>query len=157
MEISINTPALLFPAISLILLAYTNRFMALASLLRKLHIRWRESHDKEVIGQIHNLRLRLRLIRDMQTTGVCCILGCVVSMCFVFAGLQQAAVIAFGISLACLFTSLLLSVWEIYISTGALQLELQDMEEELPRSRTLLKPFTASSPASSTSPDKDNQ
>ena len=37
MEITFNTPALLFPAISLLLLAYTNRYLALANLIRKLH------------------------------------------------------------------------------------------------------------------------
>ena len=150
MEISINTPALLFPAISLILLAYTNRFMALSSLLRKLHGRWRESHDKEIIGQIHNLRLRLRLIRDMQTTGVSCIIGCVLCMFFVFLGQQVVAVTLFIGSLVSLLVSLLLSVWEIYISTDALQLELKDMESELPRLRNLLRPYATPS-------EKENQ
>ena len=143
MEISINTPALLFPAISLILLAYTNRFMSLAGLVRKLHERWRENHDKEIIAQIRNLRLRLRLIRDMQAMGVFCILGCVVCMYLVFVGHQSAAIIAFGVSLVFLLISLLLSVWEIWISTNALQLELKDMEEDMPRSRSLLRPFAS--------------
>jgi hypothetical protein len=39
-QLSLTTPALLFSAISLLLLAYTNRFLAYASVVRNLHARY---------------------------------------------------------------------------------------------------------------------
>jgi hypothetical protein len=128
MEITLNTPALLFPAISLILLAYTNRFMSLAKLIRDLHARWQESHNALLVKQIRNLSLRLRLCRDMQGLGIVCMLLCVVCMALVWRQHQQAAVVVFALSLVCLLGSLSLSFWEIYISTGALQHELSDLQ-----------------------------
>lgn len=66
MHVSLTTPALLFPAISLLLLAYTNRFFALAALIRQL-----SSGDKPVHqDQIKNLSQRIRIIRRMQEAGV---------------------------------------------------------------------------------------
>lgn len=129
MEISLNTPALLFPAISLILLAYTNRFMTLAKLIRDLHARWRENHDHEIARQVTNLRLRIRLIRDMQGFGISSMLGCVLCMFLIFLDYNLAAIWVFGSSMALLLVSLGLSLVEIWISTRALQLELADMEE----------------------------
>jgi hypothetical protein len=37
MELPITTPALLFPAISLLMISYTARFLHLANLARSLH------------------------------------------------------------------------------------------------------------------------
>lgn len=129
MELSINTPALLFPAISLLMLAYTNRFLALATLIRNLHSRYNEHADKEgVLQQIKNLRLRLRLIRSMQAFGVMSLFLCVLSMFFVYKGFSMQASFTFAISLIFMMVSLFLSLWEIHISTRALEIELSDME-----------------------------
>lgn len=133
MEITINTPALLFPAMSLILLAYNNRFMTVAGLIRNLHTRWRDEKDKEVVHQIANLSLRIRLIRDMQAIGILAMFGCVLCMFLVYRDYQTAALYVFGGSLLLLLVSLSLSIWEIYISTRALNLELRDMEKEIPK------------------------
>ena len=65
-DITLTTPGLLFSAISLLLLAYTNRFLTLASLIRKLHAEYLENPDKLVHGQIRNLQRRVNLIRNMQ-------------------------------------------------------------------------------------------
>lgn len=132
MEITLNTPALLFPAMSLILLAYNNRFMTLASLIRNLHTRWAAEKNDHIAGQIANLRLRLRLVRDMQAIGISAMFGCVLCMFLVYRQYQEAAIFVFGISLLLLLISLSLSLWEIYISTRALNLELRDMEGEIP-------------------------
>ena len=86
MDISITTPALLFPAISLLLLAFTNRFLALASLIRQLHASYKSDPDEILFGQIANLRYRINLIRDMQAYGVSSLLLCVVCMLVLFAG-----------------------------------------------------------------------
>jgi hypothetical protein len=129
MEISLQTPALLFPALSLIMLAYTNRFLALGTLIRNLHREYEINHDENRLGQIKNLRHRLRLIRDMQVMGVLSLCACVLCMALLFFGLQVAAQWIFGLSLLLLAGSLLLSVYEILISTTALNILLQDIEK----------------------------
>lgn len=129
MELSITTPALLFPAISLLMLAYTNRFLALASLIRNLHSKYNNHTDKEgVLLQIKNLRLRLRLIRLMQWFGVFSLLMCVLSMFFVYLIYPKMAGFFFASSLVTMLISLFLSLSEIQISTRALEIELSDME-----------------------------
>lgn len=130
MEITINTPALLFPAISLLLLAYTNRFLALASLVRKLHDEYANSKDNTVIVlQIHSLRLRLRLVRYMQTLGVFSFLCCVICMYSIYNEWILLSRYIFAVSLLSLLISLIVSLVEILQSTKALELELSDIEE----------------------------
>ena len=128
MELNLTTPALLFPAISLLLLAYTNRFLTLATLIRGLHSRYKEEPDQAIIGQIRNLRLRVILIRNMQALGVLSLLLCVICMFLLFAEELKAGRIIFGISLILLILSLAVSVYEIQISVGALKIQLSDME-----------------------------
>ncbi|MDX1935717.1 MAG: DUF2721 domain-containing protein [Flavihumibacter sp.] len=131
MEITINTPALLFPAISLLMLAFTNRFLALANLIRNLHEKYKLQADKTVLlQQIKNLRLRLRLIRSMQWFGIFSLFLCVLSMFFIYEQLTMAAGISFAASLVCMLVSLFISLSEIQISTRALEIELSDMELE---------------------------
>jgi len=132
MDITLNTPALLFPTVSLLMLAYTNRFLALAAIIRKLHADWKVSPDPLIEAQIRNLRRRLRLIRDMQTLGILSILLCVVCMFLLFKGLVSAANIVFGVGLVLTVASLALSLWEIQLSGGALTLHLKDMERPQP-------------------------
>ncbi|MEO5685596.1 MAG: DUF2721 domain-containing protein [Chitinophagaceae bacterium] len=130
MEISINTPALLFPAISLLMLAYTNRFLALASLIRNLHASYKGHTNKAgVLKQIKNLRLRLRMIKLMQFFGILSLILCVTSMFFVYERFIVWANASFALSLVAMMISLLLSLSEIQISTRALEIELSDMEE----------------------------
>jgi Protein of unknown function (DUF2721) len=132
MEINLNTPALLFPAISLLLLAYTNRFITLANLTRKLHDEYISGQSKKnriLIRQIKNLRARINLIRYMQALGVFSFLLCVVCMYLIYSENQEAARIVFGLSLVSLAASLFISLVEIIKSTRALELEISDMEE----------------------------
>ncbi len=129
MEIDLTTPALLFPAISLLLLAYTNRFLALASLIRGLHRQYKEQPNSIIIGQIRNLRRRVVLIRNMQAFGITSLLFCVVCMFLLFAGEVTLGKYIFGASLILLIVSLALSVVEIQISVRALNLQLSDFEE----------------------------
>lgn len=129
MEISFNTPALLFPAISLIMLAYTNRFLALSSRVRSLHDKYQSQEQKHILhGQIKNLRYRLKLIKNMQALGVVTFLGCILCMYLIYVQFMLAANIVFAISLISFSASLLLSLLEIQLSTKALELELSDME-----------------------------
>ena len=129
MEINLTTPALLFPAISLLLLAYTNRFLTIATLIRSLHSKYKVEPDKLIWGQIKNLRLRVKLIRNMQVLGVLSLLLCVVCMFIIFAGNLPLAETIFGISLVLLIASLAVSAWEIQISVRALNIQLSDIEE----------------------------
>ena len=130
MEISFNTPALLFPAISLLLLAYTNRFLALANLVRKLHDDYKGGERTQtLLRQIHSLRLRLRLVRYMQGLGVFSFLCSVISMYLIYNDLHRVAGAVFATGLLALLVSLVVSLLEITQSTKALELELSDIEE----------------------------
>jgi hypothetical protein len=129
MNLSINTPALLFPAISLIMLAYTNRFLALANLVRNLHAKYtNETKDVVIHRQIKTLRYRLRLIKNMQAFGICSFISCIICMFFIYTGREITAEILFALSLVFFIASLSLSLTEIILSTKALELELSDME-----------------------------
>ena len=130
MEINFNTPALLFPAISLLLLAYTNRFVGLANLVRKLHDQYKRGEpNKIIIQQIKSLRRRINFIRYMQGLGVLSFVLCVVCMYVIYNEWMQAARYVFALSLLSLLTSLLISLIEIIQSTNAIELEISDMEE----------------------------
>ena len=130
MEITFNTPALLFPAISLLLLAYTNRYLALAALIRKLHDEYmRGEKNHLLVKQIKILRLRINLIRWMQAFGVFSFVCCVLTMYGVYQRWEITTELAFAISLITLLASLVISLVEISQSTKALEWELSDMEE----------------------------
>jgi len=126
-ELPLTTPALLFPAISLLLLAYTNRFLTLANLVRSLRDRYSATHEEHVAGQIANLRRRLHLIRNMQVFGVSSFFFCVLSMILLYLGQAKAGALIFFAALLLLLISLALSLREVQISIDALALELQDI------------------------------
>ena len=129
---NLTTPALLFPAISLLLLAYTNRFLVLAQLIRQLHSQYKKDDQKVlVVRQIANLRHRITLIRRMQALGVMSFILCAVAMFLVFIQLELTAQFAFGLSLFLLLLSLIFSLYEITISTRAIEIELEDLEQKL--------------------------
>lgn len=126
MELTLTTPALLFPAISLLLLAYTNRFLALAALIRDLNGKYKEKHDPIILAQIINLRKRIKIIRNMQIFGVSAFFLCVLSMFSIFRRKLSLGEVSFGLSLIFLMTSLALSIYEVQISIKALTLEIDD-------------------------------
>jgi hypothetical protein len=130
LELTLNTPALLFPALTLIMLAYTNRFLALGTLIRSLYKAYEKEKNVNYLPQIKNIRHRLRLIRDMQLLGILSLTSCVVCMGLIFFNEQAAAKIVFAGSILLLAGSLILSTYEIIISTAALNIQLQDLENE---------------------------
>jgi hypothetical protein len=130
-ELTLTTPALLFSAISLIMLAYTNRFLAYASVIRNLHDRYLEVMDDSLIEQIKNLKLRLNLTRWMQIFGISSLLLCVLTMFLIYINLNMLAVWVFGAALVLLILSLAFLIKEIQISIRALSLHLSDIEEHL--------------------------
>ena len=127
-EITLTTPALLFSAISLIMLAYTNRFLSYATLIRTLHEKFKVNPNEVLLGQISNLRRRLYLTKYMQILGVSSLFLCVLTMFLIFVGSSIPAIWVFGLALLLLIASLGVSIHEIQISVKALNLHLGDME-----------------------------
>ena len=130
MELTLQTPSLLFPAISLLLLAYTNRFLALASLVRNLEGSYRQLHEGKLLDQIRNLKRRLRLIRNMQLAGVLSLFCCTGTMFLLFLNRVGAAEVVFSIALILMMASLGISAEEIRISVRALDVHLTDLGEK---------------------------
>ena len=129
-DLNINTPALLFPAITLLMLAYTNRFLSLATLVRKLHSEYnRGEKEKNILSQIKNIRTRINLIRYMQALSVLSFLCCVLCMYCIFRNWILVAHWIFAASMIFLLLSIILSLLEINKSTKAIELELSDIEE----------------------------
>ena len=129
-ELTLTTPALLFSAVSLILLAYTNRFLSYAQIVRMLIEKHQENPTYITKAQINNLRQRLYLIRFMQIAGVSSLLSCVLTMYMIYIGLQTLAAYIFWLALIMLITSLATSIWEIQISVKALDISLKDLESK---------------------------
>ena len=130
MELSITTPALLFPAISLLMLAYTNRFLAIANLIRSLHAKYKQfPDDKHIITQIQNLRIRIRLIRSMQAIGVLSFLFCVMCMFTIFRGWDRGELHCFWYQHLLFYRFADNFACRNNLSMRALEVELSDIEE----------------------------
>lgn len=128
MKLEINTPALLFPAISFLLLAYGNRYVAISGRIRQL------AADPAVAGtgragQIAILRRRVGLIRLMQTFAVASMLCCLVSMLLLYLQNTAPGKTVFGLGLVLLIVSLSVTFFEIQLSTRALDHELSEVSD----------------------------
>ncbi|MFL9836470.1 DUF2721 domain-containing protein [Flavobacterium sp. ST-75] len=130
MNLPLETPALLFSATSLILLAYTNRFLTIATIVRGLKKNYEENETKSILLEIKNLNKRLTLIRHMQMYGVLSLFFSVFAMALLFVGSNLWGTYIFGLSLLLLLASLAISFWEISISVKALRVHLSDLIEE---------------------------
>ena len=128
-ELNITTPALMFSAVSLILLAYTNRFLAYAQIVRNLYAEFKKNEDAVLIDQIKNLRRRLYMIRSMQIFGVSSLFLSMASMLLLYLNMNLLGGIAFGTGLISMIISLVISLLEIQISIKALDLHLKGMED----------------------------
>lgn len=127
-SLPLSTPSLLFPAISLLMLAYTNRFLALASVVRGLHANWKTTQEPMLLAQINNLRKRIRIIKQMQAAGVLSLMMCIISTTFLLFDQQTGGLISFALSLLLMLASLALALLEIQMSGRALDLQLQDVK-----------------------------
>ena len=128
--LDLTTPSLLFSAISLILLAYTNRFLAYANVVRSLKDKYQQSGNPQDIEQIKNLRKRLSLTQSMQILGIASLLLCVVAMFSIYINLPELAIYLFGSAHVLLAASLGVCIWEINISVKALDIHLKDMSSK---------------------------
>ena len=129
MTFTIQTPTLLFSAISLLMLAYTNRFVVIAGLIRDLYAKYQEHPDDIIKGQLLNLRKRMKIIRNMQVLGALSFFFSVLSLMVIFLDQVLVAEILFGISLVMMLGSLLLLILELNISVNALNIQLKDFDE----------------------------
>ncbi len=129
MEITLTTPALLFPAISLLLVAYTNRFNTIGGRIRTLHAQYKQHPEHVLADQIDSLRKRVKIIKNMQAFGVASLFLCVLCIFVLFAGHLIFGKILFSASLILMMISLGLSFWEILLSSHALNIELSDMQK----------------------------
>jgi hypothetical protein len=127
-ELPLSTPSLLFPAISLLMLAFTNRFLGLAAVVRGLHANWQTTQEPMLLAQIQSLRKRIQIIKHMQTAGVLSLMFCVASTTLLFFKQQTEGQITFGVSLILMLLSLTLSLVEIQMSGTALDLQLRDVK-----------------------------
>jgi len=127
-QLTLTTPALLFSAISLIMLAYTNRFLAYTAVIRNLHDKYLLKKDERLLKQIQNIKRRLHLTRYMQIAGITSLLLCVFTMFLIYIQQYNIAVWVFGIALILLITSLLLLIIEIQISAKAWEHHISGIE-----------------------------
>lgn len=130
-DLNIGTYALLFPAVSLLFLSYTNRFLHLSALIRKLHADWKGSHDALLLEQISNLKKRLTFIKWMQFLGALCLLFSVAAMLMKLLGVDELSVAVFLAALLFMFLSLACLIKEVWISGGALRIVLSALEKDL--------------------------
>ncbi len=131
MELTLSTPAILFPTISLLLLAYTNRFISIGNRLRTLHDRYTSNQTKGLLKQISIFKRRIKMIRDLQLVGIGSLFLCVLTMLLIFENYMVAAKSVFTASLVMLLASFTIAAYEIIISTHAMNIQLQDIEQEL--------------------------
>lgn len=128
MQLTLTIPALLFPAVSLTMLAYNARYLAISALIRQLHKQFEETQASPLKRQIESLRKRLNIIKNMQATAIGCFLLSAISMFLIYVEMNIWANIIFGISLILLMISLILSLIEVQLSTKALGIQLTNME-----------------------------
>ena len=127
MELTLGIPALLFPAISLTMLAYNARYLAIAALIRQLHQKYQETESATIELQVKKLRKRLTIIKNMQAVAIISFLLAVITMFLIYVQLNFWANLVFGVALFALMVSLVLSLIEVQLSTKALSIQLKDM------------------------------
>ena len=129
MTLSLSIPALLFPAISLTMLAYNARYLAIAALIRNLHASYQKTASETVKMQVKKLRKRLTIIKNMQAVAIVSFLLAVITIFLIYIEQPFWAKMVFGISLFALMLSLILSLIEVQLSTKALEIQLSDLEQ----------------------------
>lgn len=126
--LSYGDAGLLFPAISLLMLAYTNRFLGLAAVARGLVQQYKMTPSTHLTEQMLNLRQRLVLLRHTQAIGVMSLASCTACLLSMLLGQNIAATWLFGTALLLMLGSLVTSLVEIYLSVHAIQVELDHLQ-----------------------------
>lgn len=123
MNLNINTPTLLFPAIALLMLAYTNRYHFVVTLIRELIEKCEIEGvcDLSTIQQCKFLQTRVVIIQRMQQLLVLSLLLCVLCMALVHFALKSIALVVFSFSMVSFVSSLIFSLREITISVNGVK------------------------------------
>ena len=129
-ELTLVTPSIMFSAISLVMIAYTNRFLTYTQVIRNLAADHESKPSEKQLRQIANLRKRLVMIRWMQILGITSLFLCVISTFLIYIGMQTAAAWIFGIALLSMIISLAISIAEIHISVKALDIQLDNIVQK---------------------------
>jgi hypothetical protein len=129
-------PAALFPAIPLMMISFGNRYMSMASLIRKIHdelinkkLTRKDKQTNRYMKQIDILRKRLMLNRATSTLASIAFILNLIAMYFVYTGNMFNFTLTFVGSLLTFGTSLVFYIIEIQLSTTALDTHLQDLED----------------------------
>jgi hypothetical protein len=130
MQLTLSIPALLFPAISLSMLAYNARYLAIAALIRQLHKQYQEKASRGLGMQVRQLERRLQIIKNMQAVAILSFLFSAITMFLIYIEQEFWANLIFGISLFALMISLVLSFIEVQLSTNSLKIQLSDMGDK---------------------------
>ena len=127
-------PALLFPAIPLMMISFGNRYTSLASLIRKIHdLIVLNKHSKKTAGhyldQITILTKRLKLVRAIQTLSGLSFLSNLFSIFASYLEEYQLALNSFGLGVLIFAIAILMFIYEIQLSTRALSKHLEDLKD----------------------------
>ncbi len=128
--LTLTAPSVVFGAISLIFLAYTNRYLTLATVIRKLHATWRQTRDETLKSQITVLRERVTLITCIQISGLVSLFLAILSIIAILSGSQPWAAILFFFSLALMIVFIIIALIEVCKSAQALDIELDKWQDE---------------------------
>jgi hypothetical protein len=131
MDFTLTTPAILFPAVSLLLIAYTNRYLAIARLIRELKTAHRKQENPIYLKQIRVLKRRERFIRNMQAFAIASLFCCTFAMALIYLDEKSWGGMVFGAALLLMLISLAISFRDILMAGIALKIELEELEEEL--------------------------
>ncbi len=131
MTIPITTPALLFPAIAILMLGYVNRYIGAASVIRAITKDYSTGHRRvQVVEQLQIMQKRIGLFRYMLEIGAFALAMACLSMFLIFVDKQQAGNLVFGLSLVAMITSTLVSFYETVLSNQSLNIEINDVYQK---------------------------
>ena len=130
MNIDYTVTALMFPAIPLIMAVYSNRFHTLSALIRKLHDEYVfEKHiPPEWEKQLKNLSQRINYLKFSIGAAGLGFLFNMMTVLGLYLGKIFVARLIFATCCISMIISIVLFLFEIFLSTNALKLHLSDMK-----------------------------
>lgn len=142
----LTTPAVLLSTISLLILAFTNRFLTMTGRARELHKEYKTAPDEALLMQLERLLSRIHRIRDAMTIGVASLFFFVFTMFLIFTEHADWAHHSFFAGLLLLMVALAVSTYEIYLSCNAIDIQLKELENNKPLLKLPELPLKSKSP-----------
>lgn len=128
MTLTLNEPALIFPAIAILMLGYINRYIGTAGVIRTFKKDYDSGYKhNNLTKQLDILKKRIELSRLMLTSASSALLFACLSMYLIFQDMQDAGQIIFGLSLIAMIISLIFSLYETSLSNKSLLIEVSDV------------------------------